>query len=682
MDRRHWIVLVLVIAVIAAIALLWPRKIAEPARSRPPVSQTAPAPAPPVAPEMRPAGAADAHVEGNVRDSLTGAPVAGVDVVFAAGGVETTASADASGHFGVDLGAGRYAVRVTGAGVYGLAPAPLVLGAGTHVGSYDLRVARLASVRGRVLDADGQPAAGAQVSFRSARLGSPDLDAVGLPGTAVSGADGGFELRVVPGEVTLSALREGRRGRLVLPLVEAGQTLSAAEIVLDAGGGLIGTVVDPGGRPVAEAQVVAAAIVGPGGLPARATASTDGSGHFTIHDLPPGKARVEARAPGFAPSAALEAESAPDARELVLTLRPARVLRGRVLAPDGRPLAGANVVARRPGSNLESPVVTTAADGSFELGGLDAGPHDLEAMAEGYASAYKGKVSAPAEGIELRLQANGGMAGVVSDAGGKPVADFQVRWQPILLAGDAPGRSGELRILAADGAFRVEALAPGAYDLAIAAPGFAPAERRVTVAAGALADASVRLGAGATLFGRIVGDDGAAVAGAKVSVMTGHEGDEIQSDRDGRFTFDDVAPGRRSLDVDHPEYVTHSESGIVLRAGERREVTVTLTRLKPGEAARPGAHPMEIAGIGAVLRLGEDGVVLADVVAGGPAERAGLTRGDLVLRVEGEAVEGRTLGDITEDIRGVVGTAVRLEVLHAGQRQVFDVVRGTVRFGG
>jgi S1-C subfamily serine protease len=164
--------------------------------------------------------------------------------------------------------------------------------------------------------------------------------------------------------------------------------------------------------------------------------------------------------------------------------------------------------------------------------------------------------------------------------------------------------------------------------------------------------------------------------------MTGHAGDVIVTDGDGRFELADVAPGRRSLVVEHPAFVTRQESGLELVAGERRHVDVTLTPLSAGETAKPGARPVEFAGIGAALSIRPEGVVISDLVAGGPAERAGLARGDLVLTIQGSSVTGRTLGDITEDIRGVAGTTVRLEISRGGRSSVLEVVRGNVRFGG
>jgi serine protease Do len=69
------------------------------------------------------------------------------------------------------------------------------------------------------------------------------------------------------------------------------------------------------------------------------------------------------------------------------------------------------------------------------------------------------------------------------------------------------------------------------------------------------------------------------------------------------------------------------------------------------------------------------GVLIADVTDGSPAAKAGLERGDVVVKVRGEAV------DSTGRLRNLVATAgkgakVKVEVFRKGQRKTFEVELG------
>lgn len=66
------------------------------------------------------------------------------------------------------------------------------------------------------------------------------------------------------------------------------------------------------------------------------------------------------------------------------------------------------------------------------------------------------------------------------------------------------------------------------------------------------------------------------------------------------------------------------------------------------------------------------GAVLADVTPGGPAARAGLSLGDLVLRLDGKPIENARQLYVNLYSRPV-GDTVRLEVLRAGETRTFAV---------
>lgn len=68
----------------------------------------------------------------------------------------------------------------------------------------------------------------------------------------------------------------------------------------------------------------------------------------------------------------------------------------------------------------------------------------------------------------------------------------------------------------------------------------------------------------------------------------------------------------------------------------------------------------------------ERGVLIAGVVSGGPAERAGLRRGDLVLEIDGEPV--RSARELLRRVAGMTpGQETRLTLLRDGREQSVTV---------
>jgi len=81
-------------------------------------------------------------------------------------------------------------------------------------------------------------------------------------------------------------------------------------------------------------------------------------------------------------------------------------------------------------------------------------------------------------------------------------------------------------------------------------------------------------------------------------------------------------------------------------------------------------------GVGAVLLADPaTGVPLIhSVVAGSPAEKAGLREGDHIIQVDGMATSGRTLAQNVESIRGFVASSVTLTMQRAGSTNVQCVI--------
>ncbi len=83
-------------------------------------------------------------------------------------------------------------------------------------------------------------------------------------------------------------------------------------------------------------------------------------------------------------------------------------------------------------------------------------------------------------------------------------------------------------------------------------------------------------------------------------------------------------------------------------------------------------------GIGAQVTLTDAGLTVIAPIPGAPAEEAGIRAGDLILAVDGADIEGLTLIESVNLIRGPGGTEVTLLVRHVGE---FEDVSITVTRG-
>jgi len=84
-----------------------------------------------------------------------------------------------------------------------------------------------------------------------------------------------------------------------------------------------------------------------------------------------------------------------------------------------------------------------------------------------------------------------------------------------------------------------------------------------------------------------------------------------------------------------------------------------------GEARENRASRDGFGGIGVTIVPHENGVEITDVAAGLPAEKAGLTPGDLIIAVDGEKAEGLDLQDVALMLQGPVSESVELLIWRA-----------------
>ena len=88
----------------------------------------------------------------------------------------------------------------------------------------------------------------------------------------------------------------------------------------------------------------------------------------------------------------------------------------------------------------------------------------------------------------------------------------------------------------------------------------------------------------------------------------------------------------------------------------------------------------EFAGIGAELRMKNKQAVVVAPMDGTPAQKAGLRPGDIIVRVDGQSVEGLPLPEIVGKITGPAGTGVSLTLKDpaTGKERTLKITRANI----
>lgn len=85
----------------------------------------------------------------------------------------------------------------------------------------------------------------------------------------------------------------------------------------------------------------------------------------------------------------------------------------------------------------------------------------------------------------------------------------------------------------------------------------------------------------------------------------------------------------------------------------------------PGSGRASPVVPIQFVGIGVALRTDPrtDELVIENVIPDTPAARAGLTKGEVISRIDDTPTAGLKLKQCIDELRGAEGTVVRVEVI-------------------
>ncbi|HMF09736.1 MAG TPA: carboxypeptidase-like regulatory domain-containing protein, partial [Thermoanaerobaculia bacterium] len=453
--------------------------------------------------------------------------------------------------------------------------------------------ARAGSVRGRLIDAAGNPIAGASVQWFPYRDADQTLldqmsgkDASAL-GEIKTDASGNFRLPLEkPGvEVGLVVRPPGLPSARFEGPFDAGEDTDLFDIPVPAAQKVAGSVVDESGRPISGARVIArgSEVLSGNDAVSFSETRTLSDGTFSMPDAPPGPRVLTAIAAGYVRSPRIQIEARADER---LVLRPGGTIHGVLRDASGQAVAGAIVVAGELAAQTDSA-------GRFEISGAAPGTEDLRVV-------WKDDFAARADGVRVKkgeassvdlklARAASIVVTVVEEKTKRPIAGARVTAS--VAAGGGPFRRRSLgeRTARTDahGRFRLGGLGSRPYSVEASKDGYlASALPNLATSVVRSGTANLALRRAASLAGKIVDEKGQPVAGARVSVAQEFNPRMIRrrglaaaaqailaggalSGTDGSFRLRNIAPEHNlELEASKSGFATARQPGITLKSGD------------------------------------------------------------------------------------------------------------------
>ncbi len=406
---------------------------------------------------------------------------------------------------------------------------------------------------------------------------------------------------------------------------------SPVRLVLGPGHKLEGTLTDEKGKPVSEANVIAALGESWSVGFDRWSATTTAKGAYVLDGLADGKMQLYVERKGK-PLLLVGGVGIPETPRFDIRLRPGATISGSTVDEDGKPVVGAEV--RMAMQNSWSPMAaTTDKEGKFELVDVPAGPIAYFRIdAKGYMPYPDPSAPAAGSGESLREGAvmtrdvvlRRGLAAEIHVVGADTAAAIEgceVTLYVVKQWGDTSQPWKETTDK--EGLAKFGGLVPGNYLVALRAAGYVqedlppnftsllrspdamPAQWRLDVTGGdgAPAKGEYKLTRGASVSGTVWDANKQPVSGAQVTVSGARNEFPVFSDPEGKFKVDAVAPSNRcTAGATGPGGVRGTSDPFIVRPGqavENIDVKLGASGRVTGSARTPDGKPL----VGAMVRF-------------------------------------------------------------------------------
>lgn len=505
-----------------------------------------------------------------------------------------------------------------------------------------------------VLEVEARSTLAGRVTYR----GQPVDGALvrGNGGTVTTDVDGNYLLRLEPGAQAIYAESK----RLGAFATDKKLTLAKTEhrkgfdIELDLAGAIEGVVVDQTGKPVGGVALefslingrdFGAATTAEDGTFKVGALSGGGGYGYLVRSLDGSLKFPPVEGKRFPPIAVADGKARVTGVRIAIRYE-RKAIAGRVQSTKGAPLPDVlvRVEAKR---SWGAAAVRTTVDGTFTFRDLPDGTYTVRATGT-RGTTFVENVAAGRRDVVLSIPEPGTIAGTVEGFSG----------QVAVMAYSAIARA-ELRASVKDGAFELRNVPPGDYHVvAVANDEHATVEAKVTE--GSTTTVKLVARASGSVTGTAVDETGAPVANARCNL---NGGNNVTADATGTVRIAKASVGAHRMWCSHLDRKLFGREDVEVQANQATTVRVTLK----AQVERTKG----VVGFRATYQLEE--TVVSAVTPGGPADRAGLQVGDVVVKYNDEEAEPG-VEEILEELGP--GTTVKLTIERNDKPQVLSLTVG------